>query len=183
MSKFQAAENFAKERHSGMTRKDYTIPFYEHLSGVVARLKNLGITDEDVLAAAWLHDAIEDTNTTFYDIEQRFGSKVAVLVLALSKDKNLPKGQKEEQYIKQLKNASWEAQLIKLCDISANLKDLKSTTWTKTKKSKEVKKKLHYLNAIKPELIKIKSDFPGIQSIVDGINDVIIQYRQKPIKF
>jgi (p)ppGpp synthase/HD superfamily hydrolase len=177
LSKLKSAELFAKEKHVSMTRKDGKTHYSDHLESVVNRLKNLGITDEDVLAAAWLHDAIEDTNTTFDDIEQRFGSKVAVLVLVLSKDKNLPKGQKEEQYTRQLKNASWEAQLIKLCDISANLKDLKSTTWSKTKKSKEVKRKIHYLNVIKPDLIKIKPNFPGIQSIVDGINDIIIQYR------
>ncbi|TLY07089.1 MAG: bifunctional (p)ppGpp synthetase/guanosine-3',5'-bis(diphosphate) 3'-pyrophosphohydrolase, partial [Thaumarchaeota archaeon] len=121
MSKFQSAENFAKERHSAITRKDGVTPYHEHLSGVVARLKNLGVTDEDVLCAAWLHDIIEDTNTTFDDIDKRFGSKVSVLVLALSKDKTLSKSRQEEQYVRQLREASFDAKLIKLCDISANL--------------------------------------------------------------
>jgi (p)ppGpp synthase/HD superfamily hydrolase len=151
------------------------------LEGVVNRLKNIGITDEDLLCASWLHDCIENTATTFDDIEQRFGSKVAVLVLALSKDKNLSKGEQEQQYVKQLKDASWEAKLVKLCDISANLKDLKNMSWSKTKKSKEAKKKLYYLNLIKSELIKNKSQVPGIQGIIDGINEVLISFNQRPI--
>jgi guanosine-3',5'-bis(diphosphate) 3'-pyrophosphohydrolase len=151
------------------------------LEGVVNRLKNLGITDEDLLCAAWLHDSIENTVTTFDDIEQRFGSKVAVLVLALSKDKALSKGEREQQYVKQLREASWDAKLIKLCDIAANLKDLKNISWSKTKKSKELKKKLYYLNLIKPELIKNKSQVPGILGIVSGINGILVSFNQRPI--
>jgi len=180
LSKLESAELFAKERHSGMTIDDKT-PYWKHLEGVVNRLKNIGITDEDLLCAAWLHDCIENTATTFDDIEQRFGSKVAVLVLALSKDKNLSKGEQEQQYVKQLKDASWEAKLVKLCDISANLKDLKNIPWSKTKKSKEVKKKLYYLNLIKPELVKNKSQVPGIQGIMDGINEVLVSFNQRSV--
>ncbi|VVC06034.1 HD domain protein [uncultured archaeon] len=180
MSKLESAELFAKARHSGMTIDDKT-PYWKHLEGVVNRLKNLGITDEDLLCVAWLHDSIENTVTTFDDIEQRFGSKVAVMVLALSKDKNVSTRKQEQQYIKQLKDASWEVKLVKLCDISANLKDLKNIPWSKTKKSKEIKKKLYYLNLIKPELIKIKFQIPGIQGIISGINEVLASYNQRPV--
>lgn len=180
MSKLESAELFAKVRHSGITIDGRT-PYWKHLEGVVNRLKNIGIIDEDLLCASWLHDCIENTDTTFDDIEQRFGRKVAVLVLAISKDKNLSKGEQEQQYVKQLKDASWEAKLIKLCDISANLKDLQNMTWSKTKKSKEVKKKLYYLNLIKSELIKNKSQVPGIQGMIDGINEVLISFNQRPI--
>jgi (p)ppGpp synthase/HD superfamily hydrolase len=181
MQNVKAAEMFAREKHSGMTRKDGVTPYFDHLRGVVDRLKNLGISDVEVLSAAWLHDTLEDTNTNFDEIDQRFGSKVAVLVLSLSKDKNLPRGQQEKQYVKQLKEASFEAKLIKLCDISSNLKDLKDAWWSRTKKTKQVKKKMHYLNVIKPDLIQNKFNFPGIQSIIDGINEVVISYGQQPI--
>src|SRR5690242_16898512 len=108
MKKIEAAELYSKEKHLGAKGKDGITPYYTHLESVVNRLKNLGVTDEDVLSAAWLHDTLEYTDTVFDDIEQRFGSKVAVLVLSLSKDKSLTKGQQESQYIKQLMNASWE---------------------------------------------------------------------------
>ena len=166
-----------------MTRKDGVTTYFEHLSGVVARLKNLGIIDEDVLCAAWLHDAIEDTNTTFDDIEQIFGSKVAVLVLALSKDRRLVKAHQDEQYIKQLKDASFKAKLIKLCDISANIKDIKNATLSKTKKVKTIRKIMHYLNMIKPDLVNNKDQVPGIASLINGINEIVISYGQRPINY
>ena len=84
MSKAHSAENFAKERHSGMTGKDGASPYHEHLAAVVARLKNLGISEEDVISSAWLHDIIDHSKTSFDELDQRFGSRVAVLVLSVS---------------------------------------------------------------------------------------------------
>ncbi|MGI0073619.1 MAG: HD domain-containing protein [Nitrosotalea sp.] len=174
-------ESFVRDKHEKMLKSNGVTPYMDHLQGVVNRLKNIGVSDEEVLAAALLHDTIDDTNTTFDEIDQRFGSRVAVLVLSLSKDRQLPKDQREKQYVKQLKDSSLEAKLIKLCDISTNLKDLKNASWSRTKKTKEVKKKMYYLNVIKPDLIKNKSQISGIQGIIDGINEVIGSYSQKPI--
>ena len=180
-TKLNEAELFAKDKHRNQKYGDK--PYYTHLEQVVSRLKAIGITDEDVLCAAWLHDTIEDTDTTFDDIEQRFGSNVAVMVLSLSKDTSLPKKEKERQYIEQLKNAPWQAQIIKICDISSNLKELKNSSWSKSKKTKYVKKKSYNLNVIKSGLVKNKSNVPGIQGIIDGINDVLTEYGQKPVIF
>ena len=179
----QSAENFAKERHLGMIRKDSNIPHHEHLAAVVARLKNLGVTDEDTLSAAWLHDIIDDTNTSFGELDQRFSSRVAVLVLSMSKDKSLPRPIQEEQYVKQLKESTLEAKLIKLCDISSSIKDLKNSSFSKTKKIKEMKKKLYYLNVIKTDLVKNKTQIPGIVGFVNGINDIVISYGLRPVAF
>jgi (p)ppGpp synthase/HD superfamily hydrolase len=136
-----AVESFVRDKHNKMTRSDEITPYLDHLQGVVNRLKNIGISDEEVLAAALLHYTIENTNTTFDEIDQRFGSRVAVLVLSLSKDMQLPKDQREKQYVKQLKDSSLEAKLIKLCDISANLKDLRNVSWSRTKKQRKLKRK------------------------------------------
>ena len=181
MTKLLDSENFAKERHSSMLRKDGVTTHYEHLTGVVTRLKNLGVSDEDVLCAAWLHDIIEDTDTSFHDIDQRFGSRVAILVLSLSKDKRLPKRQQEEQYVKQLRESPFEAKLIKLCDISANLKDIKGSSLSKTKKTKTIRKILRYLDVIKPDLVKNKASTPTITSLIDGINAVAVSFGHRPV--
>jgi (p)ppGpp synthase/HD superfamily hydrolase len=183
LSKFQSAENFAKERYSGRVRGSGLTPYQEHLAGVVDRLKNIGITDEDVLSAAWLHGIIEDTETKFDDLDQRFGSKVAVLVMAVSKDKSLPRSRQEEQYVKQLKESSLEAKLIELCDISTNLRDLKNAQFSKTKKTREVKKNLFYLNVIKHDLIQNKSQIPRVANLINGINDVVLAYGLRPFVF
>lgn len=181
MTKFHSAENFAKEQHSGMTRKNGTTSYHEHLAGVVSRLKKLGIMDEDVLSAAWLLDIIEDTEIKFDELDQRFGSRVAVLIMAVSKDKSLPRARQEEQYVKQLKESSLEAKLIKLCDISTDLRDLKNSPISKTKKIKDIRKMIFYLNVIKYDLIKNKTQIPGVVSLISGINEVILAYGLKPI--
>lgn len=179
----QSAENFAKERHLSTSRKDWDIPHYEHLVAVVARLKNLGVTDENILSAAWLHDIIDYTDTSFDELDQRFSSKVAVLVLSISKGKNLPRSIQEEQYVKQLKESTLEAKLIKLCDISSSIKDLKNSSFSKTKKIKEMKRKLYYLNVIKTDLIKNKTQIPGIVGFVNGINDIVTSHGLRPVAF
>ena len=175
------AKKFAQEKHKNQKRKDGVTPYSDHLEGVVNRLKNLGVTDKDVLCAAWLHDIIEDTDVTFDQINERFGREVAVIVLSLTKDQNILKKDREVQYINQLKDASFQTKIIKLCDISANLKDLANAPISKTQKNKQIKKILHYLRIIKNDIIENKSEYPKIQEIIDGINTICVKFNQKPI--
>ena len=181
MTKIESAEFFAKDKHKHMTRKDGITPHSAHLASVVSYLKSLGITDEDVLCAGWLHDTIEDTDTTFDDLYERFGKKVAVLVSSLSKDKKLPKKERELLYVKQLKDAPLEAKIIKLCDISANLKDLANSKMSKNQKKKTVNQKLHYILVIKNDIIENKTNYPKISNIIKGINDILVENSQKPV--
>lgn len=59
--------------------------FHEkHLARVVATLREFGETDEVKLAAAWLHDTVEDTSVTVEDIKREFGDDVADLVWRLT---------------------------------------------------------------------------------------------------
>lgn len=183
LSKVQAAENFAKEKHLGKIRSDSGISHHEHLTAVVTRLKNLGITDEDTISAAWLQDIMNYTETSFDELDQRFGSRVAVLVLSVSKDKSLPRSMQEEQYVKQLKESTLDAKLIKLCDISSSIKNLKNSSFSRTRKIKEMKKKLYYLNVIKTDLIKNKDQFPGISGFVNGVSETITSYGLRPVVF
>jgi guanosine-3',5'-bis(diphosphate) 3'-pyrophosphohydrolase len=74
----KSAELFAKNKHAGQFRKDDTTPYSKHLEDVVNRLKSLGVIDEQVLCAGWLHDTIEDTETSFDDLYEQFGSEIAV---------------------------------------------------------------------------------------------------------
>ncbi|RDJ31612.1 MAG: bifunctional (p)ppGpp synthetase/guanosine-3',5'-bis(diphosphate) 3'-pyrophosphohydrolase [Crenarchaeota archaeon] len=182
MTKSETAYLYAREKHKGKTRADGITPDIIHLEAVVSRLKSLGVTDDDVLCAAWLHDSMESTETTFDDVYERFGQRVAVLVSTLSKDKNLPKKEIEIQYVKQLQGAPFEAKLIKLCDISANLKSLDSSMISKNKRKKATNKMLHYLGIIKNDLIEKKSDYPKIESIIKGINEILKEKHQRPIK-
>ena len=181
MSKVELAQDFARKKHKGQTRRNGKTPFFEHLEAVVSRLKSIGITNNDVLCAGWLHDTMEDTNTTFDEISELFGKQVALLVLSLSKDESLPKKEKESNYAKLLRDASFEAKLVKLCDISANLKDL-DDSMSKTKKKRIVTKKLHYLRIVKNDLARHLSEYPKMTSLIDGINQIAKEYHQRPIE-
>lgn len=176
-----SAKKFAQEKHKNQKRKDGITPFSDHLEGVVNRLKNLGITDKNILCAAWLHDIIENTNVTFNEINERFGREIAVIVLSLSKDKNILKKDVETVYANQLKESSFQSKIIKLCDISANLKDIVNAPISKTQRNKQIKKMLHYLRVIKNDISENKSQYPKIQEIIDGINTICIKFNQNPI--
>lgn len=175
------AKKLAHEKHKNQKRKDGVTPYSDHLEGVVNRLKNLGITDKNILAAAWLHDIIEDTDVTFDQINEKFGREIAVIVLSLSKDKSVAKKEIEQTYTNQLKNAAIDAKIIKLCDISANLKDLSNAPISKTQKNKQVKKIIHYMRIIKNDISEKQSQYPKIAEIIDGINTICSKFHQKPI--
>jgi len=122
------AKAFAKKRHHDQLKNDGSTSLYKHLESVVNRLKQIGVTDQDTLSAAWLHDILESTNTTLEDIDKTFGKKVAMLVLSLTKDDSLPKKARRKQYLLQLKNSSSNAKLIKICDIASNLVQVHNST-------------------------------------------------------
>lgn len=172
------AELLAKKKHSGMMRKDGVTTYSKHLEDVVNRLKSLGVVDSEILCAGWLHDTIEDTDTTFDDLYEQFGSRVAVLVSTLSKNMSLTRKQREKEYVKQLKEASFDAKLIKLCDISANLSDLKNYNASKSKKLRQVRKVRHYLTIIKNDLIT-NEDYPKIMTLLESINQVLKQFGMR----
>lgn len=93
-----------------------------------------GITDLNVLMAAILHDTVEDTETTFDELETHFGSKIRGIVDECSDDKTKPKMERKRLQIEHAKNATFEAKLVKLADKLYNLRDLERCTpenWTK----------------------------------------------------
>lgn len=181
MSVVDKAQKFAYEKHRNQKRKDGITPFSDHLLGVVNRLKNLGISDPSIICAAWLQDTIENTDTTFDEINEIFGNKISVLVLSLTKDVNLPKKERELQYIQQLKDSTLDAKIIKFCDISANLKNISNAPLSKTQKNKQVKRSFHYLRVIKKEVSESKSEYPKVKELIEGMNSVGSKFRQRPI--
>ncbi len=80
---------------------------------------------ETLLISACLHDTLEDTKATYYDIVQNFGPQVASLVLELTTDEDIKKILGKQQYLSiKMKNMSSWALVIKLCDRLDNTNDL-----------------------------------------------------------
>ncbi|XP_012260484.2 guanosine-3',5'-bis(diphosphate) 3'-pyrophosphohydrolase MESH1 [Athalia rosae] len=118
--------NFAAEKHSRQRRKDLEeTPYINHPIGVANILTNEGgVYDPVVILAALLHDTVEDTDTTFDEIEKEFGETVSRVVEEVTDDKSLPKAERKLQQIITSKNRSREAKLVKLADKIYNLRDL-----------------------------------------------------------
>ena len=175
------AQRFALEKHRNQKKQNGITPFMEHLEGVVNRLKNIGITNQEILSAAWPHDTLEHTDTTFEELNEIFDNKISVLVLSLSKNMDLPKKEQEFQYVKQLKSSNFETKIIKICDISTNLKDIDNAQISRSQKNKKVKKMFQYARVIKEELSNNKNQYPKIIEIINGINSVGKNFRQRPL--
>jgi guanosine-3',5'-bis(diphosphate) 3'-pyrophosphohydrolase len=121
---WQRAAAFAARRHAGQLRKDSQTPYFAHPARVALTLSHVfGVNDAVVLAAALLHDLIEDTHTDYDDLFEEFGPEVADIVAALTKDKRLPEAEREESYFRALATAPWRARLIKLADVYDNYCD------------------------------------------------------------
>ncbi len=110
--------------HSTQVRRDGETPYYAHPVRVTLTLMHVfKCTDERIITAALLHDVIEDTTTDYDDILEAFGTDVADMVAALSKDKRMVEPERERAYDEQLAAASTGARLIKLADVYDNLCD------------------------------------------------------------
>lgn len=120
----EQARRFATEAHAGAgQRRKYTDePYIVHPAAVVELVRSVS-HDEALLAAAWLHDTVEDTSTTQSDIEAHFGARVASLVEMLTDSapataKN--RAARKLAHFRHTASASPEAQTIKLADIIDN---------------------------------------------------------------
>lgn len=123
------ALSFAAEKHRFQYRKDRDqTPYIIHPMGVANNLMEIGrIRDPEIIIAALLHDTVEDTQTTFEEIERAFGARVAMFVKEVTDDKSLPKHVRKQLQIESASKKSAGAAQIKLADKLYNLTDLLKT--------------------------------------------------------
>jgi len=160
MSNVVDARNFAKKKHAGQLRKNGKTTTFSHLKDVVKNLKKMKVTNKDIICAAWLHDTIEDTDTDFDSIKNRFGKNVADIVVSVTKDNRLPRKQREIKYAKDLKTSSVKAKIVKIADILANVNDApnagRNTQWEKQQFVKK-SKYWNYVSNVKPGKLAVLS--------------------------
>lgn len=120
-----SALEFARHKHRNQQRKDVArTPYITHPIEVCEILKHAGISDSAVLAAALLHDTVEDTDTTHAELVDTFGETIAGLVRECTDDKRLPKATRKQLQITKAAHISPSAQLVKLADKISNLRSL-----------------------------------------------------------
>jgi len=118
---------FAAYKHRLQRRKDpEASPYINHPIALAHVLAGAGITNAKTLAAAVLHDTIEDTETTYEELRERFGKTVAGVVREVSDDKTLPKAERKRLQIEHATELSRRARLVKLADKICNVRDVAS---------------------------------------------------------
>ena len=127
MDVFDRAIIFATKAHCGSFRKGTEIPYIVHpmeAATIVATMTN----DRNILAAAVLHDVVEDTEYTIDDIRNEFGEDIAKLVSAESENKreDLPSEStwkiRKQETLNHLKTASRAEKMIALGDKLSNIR-------------------------------------------------------------
>jgi (p)ppGpp synthase/HD superfamily hydrolase len=124
MNLISRATSFAMMKHAGHKRKYTDAPYVTHLLAVAKLVRAIGARDA-MIAAAILHDTLEDTATTPAELEHAFGPEVAGLVVELT-DVFVPgaghgdRAERKRKERERLATVSPDAQTIKVADIIDN---------------------------------------------------------------
>ena len=127
MNIIEKAIGFAVKAHAGALRKGTNLPYILHpleAAAIAAQMTD----DQEVIAAAVLHDTVEDTETTAEDIRKEFGARVAELVSSNTENKRreLPAADtwliRKQETIEHLKTASRAVKIVVFADKLSNLR-------------------------------------------------------------
>ena len=181
MQKVLQALAFAADAHRNQRRKDAQgTPYINHPIALLHILGvEAGITDPDVLAAAVLHDYLEDccggqqVNLAEgrEELRCRFGDAVLAYVDAVTDDKTLPKQERKALQVAKAKAAPQGARLVKLADKIANLRDLVAAPpqdWPPDRK-------LEYFEWAAQVVAGLKGTHPGLEALFEEA------YRQRAL--
>jgi guanosine-3',5'-bis(diphosphate) 3'-pyrophosphohydrolase len=169
---FIRTATFAAEKHRNQRRKDAEAsPYINHpiaLANVLAI--EAGIDDPIVLAAALLHDTIEDTATTARELEAAFGAEIARVVVEVTDDKSLPKWERKRAQIEHATALSRQAKLVKLADKICNLRDMSDAppaSWP-------LERRRDYFDWSKQVIDGLRGAHPILEALFD------IEYARRP---
>jgi len=126
--KYQKAIIFAAEKHQGQLIPGSNLPYIVHVSNVCMEVFLAGITNSNfnmnlAMQCALLHDVIEDTTTTYEELQNLFGTEVADGVKALSKNSGLEKKMQMMESIVRIKQQPHEIWVVKMADRITNLQE------------------------------------------------------------
>lgn len=142
----KAALKFARARHAGQTRGSDHAEFVLHPVEVASSLERSHYPDF-VVAAAILHDVLEDTDAERCDIEARFGPEVAELVATLSDDPSIgDKERRREDLRERVREAGGYASVIFAADKVSKVRELRALL-ASGPPTAETEAKLHHYQA------------------------------------
>ena len=167
IAKVLAAAEFAAFKHREQRRKGVRgSPYINHPLAVASTLATeAGVEDVDVLAAAILHDTIEDTDTTEAELERAFGREVASIVAEVTDEKTQSKALRKRMQIAHAPHLSAQAKLVKLADKIVNLRDIvaRPPNW-------DLKRKQEYFDWAKQVVDGLRGVHPELEAEFDRVH-------------
>ena len=163
---------FAAHKHRDQRRKDAEAsPYINHPIALAEVLAGEGgIADAEVLAAALLHDTIEDTATTADELRAEFGARIAAMVEEVTDDQSLPKADRKRLQIEHAPALSAGAKLVKLADKICNLRDVADRPPAKW----DLQRRQEYFEWAKRVIDGLRGAHPGLETAFDAA------YLRKP---
>jgi myo-inositol-1(or 4)-monophosphatase len=181
--RLQNAYEFSAKAHKGQYRKGTKIPYFSHI--ITTMNYAFDLTDDmEILQAAILHDTMEDTNVTFKELADKFGTRVAKLVEQETENKRakLPPAEtwelRKREGIEHVRDGNHDIKLIVLADKTANLesvvrewKIVGDKIWNKFNQT-DKKKQEWYFRSMREQL----SEFEGTKALASFDNYVSILF-------
>lgn len=159
------ALKFAAEKHTHHRRKGGDdIPYINHPIAVATLLATVGgVTDPDLLAAALLHDTVEDTDATPEELVEQFGEEIAALVAEVTDDPLLTSAERKLTQEREASSKSPRAKLLRLSDKTCNVHDITFTPprgWS-------VERRMEYFNWAERVVANLRGVHPEMESYFD----------------
>jgi guanosine-3',5'-bis(diphosphate) 3'-pyrophosphohydrolase len=171
----QAAVAFASERHAGQTRVGDKAPFVVHPLEAASLLERSAYPDE-VVAAAALHDVLEDTDTERWELEDRFGAEVAELVQLVSDDPSIAGVEaRRDDVRRRVRDSGGEASAVYAADKVSKIREMRFLIFEGMDESEVEVKLRHYEKG----LAMLDQTMPGSR-IVELLRFEIEALRQLP---
>ena len=159
MNLYEQALKVAIKAHDGQKRKHDECAYVSHPI-MVARLVEQAGFPEVVVAAALVHDVIEDTGMTEYELRTQLGDEVADIVMAVSEEVDLPWEARKEAYVRNVVAAGESVWAVSVADKIHNAGDLLTfhasvgpDAWKVFNRGKE--KKIWFETLLHTELSKV----------------------------
>lgn len=162
---------FLAYREHGHQRRRSGIPYIFHPTSVAYILVNLGM-DSESIAAALLHDVVEDTPVTFDDIKKQFGEEIAELIDGVTKLGKIPYSSREVQQAENIRKMLMAMSkdirviIIKLADRLHNMRTIECM-----KEQHRRDKALENMEVYAPIAHRL-----GIRAIKEELEDLSIRY-------